>query len=125
MTLYEILGVPSDCSSDILRQQYHRLLLEYHPDKTNSNDLITKNRFEDIQNAYKILSNLELRLKYDQEQQRQHLHTLPHTNIDLNDFDDDNEYTCRCGTILELDKDLNFDIIECPNCSMKIEMKNK
>ena len=45
MNLYEILGVSSDCSSDILRQQYHRLLLEYHPDKRNLNDLITKKSF--------------------------------------------------------------------------------
>jgi DnaJ-class molecular chaperone len=123
MNLYEILGVSSDCSSDILRQQYHRLLLEYHPDKRNGNDLITQNRFEDIQNAYRILSNVELRLKYDQEQDRRYLHTLPHTNIDSNDFDD--EYTCRCGTILEIDKNMNLHIIECPNCSMKIELKTK
>ncbi|UJR38412.1 hypothetical protein I4U23_031080 [Adineta vaga] len=125
MTLYEILGVSPDCSSELLRQEYHRLLLEYHPDKRKTNDSSTQNRFEQIQNAYKILSNTELRLKYDQEQERQHLHTLPHTNIDSNDFDDDNQYTCRCGTVLEIDQDINFDIIECPNCSMKIELKNK
>jgi len=123
MNLYEILGVSSDCSMEILRQKYHKLLLEYHPDKTNSNDLITKKHFEDIQNAYKILSNVQLRLKYDQEQQRRYLHTLPHTNINSNDFDDDEEYTCRCGTILEIDKNIDSNIIECPNCSMKIELK--
>jgi curved DNA-binding protein CbpA len=122
MNLYEILGVTSDCSMDILRQQYHRLLLEYHPDKRNSNDLMINQRFEDIQNAYKILSNVELRLKYDQEQERRYLHTLPHTNIDCEDED---EYTCRCGTILQIDKDMNFHTIECPNCSMKIQIKNK
>jgi DnaJ-class molecular chaperone len=121
MNFYEILGVQSDCSMDILRQKYHRLLLEYHPDKTNSNDLINKKHFEDIQNAYRILSNLELRLKYDQEQERRYLHTLPHTNIDFND--DDDEYTCRCGTILQIDKNIDFHIIECPNCSMRIELK--
>ncbi|CAF2503386.1 unnamed protein product [Rotaria sp. Silwood2] len=124
MNLYEILGVPSNCSLNILRQEYHRLLLEYHPDKTNSNDLTNRKRFEDIQYAYKILSNVELRLKYDQEQERRHLHTLPHTNINSNDFNDD-EYTCRCGTILQIDDEINFDIIECPNCSMKIQLKDK
>jgi DnaJ-class molecular chaperone len=121
MTLYEILDVSSDCSLDVLRQNYHRLLLEYHPDKRNSNDLITKKCFEDIQNAYRILSNSELRLKYDQEQERHHLHTLPHTNINSKDFDD--EYICRCGTVLHIDKEIDFHIIECPNCSMKIQLK--
>jgi DnaJ-class molecular chaperone len=115
MNLYEILGVTSDCSMENLRQKYHRLLLEFHPDKTNSNN---QKRFEDIQNAYRTLSNADLRLKYDQEQERRYLHTLPHTNIDVND--DDNEYTCRCGTILTIDKDI--DILECPNCSMRIEL---
>lgn len=124
MNLYEILGVSSDCSMDILRQKYHKLLLEYHPDKTNLNDLNTKQHFEDIQNAYKILSNSQLRLKYDQEQQRKYLYTLPHTNIHSKhvDDDEDDEYTCRCGTILEIDKQNHSDIIECPNCSMKIEI---
>ncbi|CAF1612800.1 unnamed protein product [Rotaria magnacalcarata] len=125
MNLYEILGVSPNCTSDILRQEYHRLLLEYHPDKNNSNDLISRKRFEDIQNAYKTLSNVELRLKYDQEQERHHLHTLPHTKIDSNDFDDDDEYICRCGTVLEIDKEIDTDIIECPNCSMKIGLNKK
>jgi curved DNA-binding protein CbpA len=120
MNLYEILGVSSDCSGDIIRQQYHRLLLQYHPDKTNSND---SKRFEDIQHAYQILSNTELRRKYDQEQQRRYLHNLPHTNIDCDE--EEEEYTCRCGTILQIDKDINSHIIECPNCSTRIEIKNK
>jgi curved DNA-binding protein CbpA len=119
MNLYEILGVSSDCSMEILRQKYHRLLLEYHPDKTNSKDLINQKHFEDIQNAYRILSNVELRLKYDQEQERRYLHTLPHTNID---FNDDDEYICRCGTILPIDKNIDLNILECPNCSMRIEL---
>ncbi len=46
MNLYEILDASSDCTFDILRQNYHRLLLEYHPDKRNSNDLITKKCFK-------------------------------------------------------------------------------
>lgn len=126
MNLYEVLGVPSSCSSDMIRQAYRRLLLEYHPDKTKSNDFLNLKRFEDIQNAYKILSNNELRLKYDQEQERHHLHTLPHTNIDSNNFnDDDNEYTCRCGTIIEINKEIDTDIFECPNCSTKIQLTNK
>jgi DnaJ-class molecular chaperone len=123
MNLYEILDASSDCSLDVLRQNYHRLLLEYHPDpdKRNSNDLITKKSFEDIQNAYRILSNPELQLKYDQEQGRRHSYTLPHTNINSKDFDD--EYICRCGTVLHIDKEIDFDIIECQNCPMKIQLK--
>ena len=123
MNLYEILGVQSDCSMKILRENYHRLLLEYHPDKTQSSDVKTQQHFQDIQHAYQILSNSESRRKYDQEQQRHHLHALPHTKIDSNDFHDD-EYTCRCGKILLIEKETNnSQLIECPNCSMKIQWK--
>ena len=124
MNLYESLGVKSDCSPDTLRRKYHRLLLEHHPDKTNTNDSMTRKRFEEIQSAYRILSNVELRLKYDQEQERRHLHARPHANIHSNDLEDD-EYNCRCGTILLIDQERDFDVIECPNCSMKIQLRNK
>lgn len=124
MTLYEILGVKSDCSMKILRENYHRLLLEYHPDKSKSTNEKTEKHFQEIQHAYEILSNIESRRKYDEEQQRVYLHALPHTNVDSNDFNDDNEYPCRCGTILSFDKNsVDSQLIECPNCSMKIQWK--
>jgi len=120
MNLYEILGVSADCSVDKLRQNYHKLLLEYHPDKNLSNDSQIQQRFEDIQNAYKTLSNANLRLKYDQELQRIQLHNLPHTNIQLNEQND--EFICRCGTILDLQQEDLSQIVECPNCSTKIQL---
>lgn len=124
MNLYDILGVSWKCSSEELRHQYHRLLLEYHPDKTiNSTDSKRQNRFEEIKNAYQILSNIDLRRKYDQEQERLRLHSLPHTNLDLNQFED--EFFCRCGTILNIEKDNSLNILECPNCSTLIEILNK
>ena len=123
MNLYEILRVSPKCSSDELRRQYHRLLLEYHPDKTKSADENNRNQFDEIQSAYRILSDVKLRLKYDQEQQRKELHRLAHTNIDWNQSDE--EYVCRCGTILEIDDQLPSNIVECPNCSTRIEISNK
>lgn len=123
MNLYEILRVSRQCSFDELRRQYHRLLLEYHPDKiqsTNSND---RKHFEEIQSAYRILSDVKLRLKYDQEQERKELHRLAHTNVDWNQSDE--EFICRCGTILDLDDEIQSTIVECPNCSTRIEILNK
>ena len=120
MNLYEILGVKSDCSMKILRENYHRLLLEYHPDKSKSTDEQTPKHFEEIQYAYRILSDIQSRRKYDEEQQRRYLHTLSHVNINSEEFDEENQYICRCGTRLFME-DLN--VIECPNCSMKIQLK--
>lgn len=122
MNLYEILQVKSDCSMQILRENYHRLLLEYHPDKSQLNDEITQKHFQDIQYAYRILSNIESRRKYDEEQQRQYLHTLPHVNINPEEFDEDNQYICRCGTKLFVENIEHSNVVECPNCSMKIQL---
>lgn len=124
MSLYETLGVDSGCSSSELRRQYHRLLLEYHPDKTtDSVDPTKKTRYDDIQHAYKILSNVETRRRYDQEQERKHLHSLAHNNVDLSEVED--EYFCRCGTCLVIEKSSPSITVECPNCSTKIEISNK
>lgn len=123
MNLYEILGVKSDCSMKILRENYHRLLLEYHPDKRQSTDGKPAKHFEEIQYAYRILSDISSRRKYDEEQQRHYLHTLPHVNINSEEFDEENEYICRCGTSLSVENNEHFNVIECPNCSMKIQLK--
>jgi curved DNA-binding protein CbpA len=125
MSLYERLGVAPDCSFVELRRQYHRLLLEYHPDKNDPADATARTHFDGIQSAYRILSNVELRLKYDQEQERHRLHRLAHADLDWDELNDDDEYSCRCGTILQLDKDDPTNIIECPNCSTRIELRNK
>src|ERR1035437_6040354 len=58
---YKILGVPKNSSFDEIKRAYHILASQYHPDKNNGNE----NRFKEVAEAYRVLSNSESRRKYD------------------------------------------------------------
>ncbi|KAF9606021.1 hypothetical protein IFM89_021453 [Coptis chinensis] len=65
---YSILGIHNDASSSEIRSAYHKLALKWHPDrwtgsKTDDNEV--KQRFQQIQDAYTVLSNDGKRLMYD------------------------------------------------------------
>ncbi len=59
---YKVLGVAKTASSDEIRKAYLRLVRIYHPDRNNNKDAVSK--FNEISEAYKILGNLDNRLKY-------------------------------------------------------------
>ena len=77
--LYEILGLQSNASLDEIKKSYRKLSMKYHPDKNQGNEEATK-KFQDISNAYTILSDAESKSKYDMESQ------FSGGNIDLNDI---------------------------------------
>lgn len=58
---YEILGVSTSSSIDEIKIAFRKLALLYHPDKNPE----TKDFFVKILQAYEVLSNPELRKKYD------------------------------------------------------------
>jgi DnaJ-related protein SCJ1 len=62
---YKILGVPRDASQQQIKKAYRQLSLTYHPDK-HKGDEEKKNKFEEISNAYEVLSDEEKRRTYDQ-----------------------------------------------------------
>ncbi len=60
--LYNILCLEVNASQNDITKAYRKLSLKYHPDKNDGND----NMFVQINHAYKILSNCELRSIYDE-----------------------------------------------------------
>lgn len=64
-TYYQILGVAPDASSDDIKLQYRKLALKLHPDK-NQNDPQATEKFQELQEAYEVLSDPERRSAYDQ-----------------------------------------------------------
>lgn len=60
---YDVLGVGRESSLEEIKQAYHRLAMEYHPDKNPSPRAAEK--MKQINEAYRILSNQELRADYD------------------------------------------------------------
>jgi len=61
---YEFMRLPMDSSQDDVRKQYRRLCLVWHPDKNGGTEE-GRQRFEDLQVAYKFLMDEEQREKYD------------------------------------------------------------
>jgi molecular chaperone DnaJ len=62
--LYKILGVSENAANDDIKKAYRKLAKQYHPD-AKSGDKNAEERFKDISQAYKILSDPEKRKQYD------------------------------------------------------------
>ena len=70
INFYKVLGVARDASSREIKKAYRDAALKYHPDKIPADateaerDAMTS-KFQEIATAYEILSDDELRKKYD------------------------------------------------------------
>ena len=63
---YEILGISPNSSSEEIKKAYRRLAVKYHPDKNRDNSKEAEEKFKEVSEAYKILSDGEKRKIYDQ-----------------------------------------------------------
>lgn len=64
---YKILGVPRTATSKEIKTAYRKLALQWHPDKISDDSIKeeAEKKFQDIGEAYEVLSDDELRAKYD------------------------------------------------------------
>ena len=63
---YEILGISRDASPEEIKKAYRRLAIKYHPDRNPDNSKEAEEKFKEVSEAYKILSDSEKRQIYDQ-----------------------------------------------------------
>ena len=61
---YEILGVNRDASADVIKKAYRKAAKECHPD-THPGDKRAEERFKEIGEAYRILSDKQKREEYN------------------------------------------------------------
>ncbi len=60
---YKILGIERTASAEDIRYAYRKLVRKYHPD-LNPDDPEALELFKEINEAYKVLGNLDNRLYY-------------------------------------------------------------
>lgn len=61
---YKILGIPRTANKKTIKGAYRKLALEWHPDKNEDKEKAEK-MFQDISEAYEVLSDEEMKAKYD------------------------------------------------------------
>jgi DnaJ-class molecular chaperone len=62
---YAALGVSRTASQEEIQKAYRKMARKYHPDM-NPDDASAKNKFQEVQAAYEVLSDPDKRKRYDQ-----------------------------------------------------------
>ncbi|AET39428.1 Caj1p Ecym_4372 [Eremothecium cymbalariae DBVPG len=62
---YDVLGVQPDATAEQIKKAYRKKAIQTHPDK-NPNDPEAQAKFQEVSKAYKVLSDGELRSRYDE-----------------------------------------------------------
>lgn len=61
---YNVLDVDRDASAEEIKRAYRRAAMRWHPDR-NQGDTLAEERFKDINEAYRVLSDPSERARYD------------------------------------------------------------
>lgn len=67
MYYYEVLDVGPQAEPSAIKRRYYVLARQYHPDKVGKDDVEAAEKFKEIAEAYQVLSDPDLRKKYDAE----------------------------------------------------------
>ncbi|AMD20649.1 HDL095Cp [Eremothecium sinecaudum] len=64
-TYYDVLGVQPDATAEQIKKAYRKKAIQTHPDK-NPNDANAQAKFQEVSKAYKVLSDPELKSRYNE-----------------------------------------------------------
>ncbi|XP_058088710.1 uncharacterized protein LOC131235533 [Magnolia sinica] len=88
---YVVLGVDRDSSASEIRTAHRKLALKWHPDRCIQTPLHaeeSKRRFQQIQEAYTVLSDQRKKMMYDAglydpDEEEDEMSTISHTKVDF------------------------------------------
>src|SRR5690242_12397569 len=60
-TLYDTLGVPAHATDEEIKRAYRKAAMKWHPDRNHGAEETARAAFQEIKDAYAILSNAEQR----------------------------------------------------------------
>lgn len=63
---YSILGVSKDADEDAVKKAYKKAALKWHPDRNKSNPDQAHRKFQEVGEAFEVLSDKNKRAVYDQ-----------------------------------------------------------
>ncbi|WP_178392254.1 J domain-containing protein [Burkholderia sp. SRS-W-2-2016] len=64
-TLYDTLGVPAHATDEEIKRAYRKAAMKWHPDRNHGAEDTARAAFQEIKDAYAILSDAEQRKVYD------------------------------------------------------------
>ncbi|XP_014241278.1 dnaJ homolog subfamily C member 24-like [Cimex lectularius] len=126
---YEILGCRPEAKLEELKESYHKLLLEYHPDKRTS----SSEYFHKINEAWTTLRDPKERKLYDEILRQKELEeqTFLYGNYSLREMTHEPttgmySFPCRCGGMYNFTKkdfeEFNSYLVGCDQCSLMISV---
>lgn len=84
---FDILGIDKNADQDTIKKAYRKLAMQYHPDRGGD-----QNKFQEVQEAYDILSDPDKRAEWEFGQQRPSRNPFNEFNFNFGnsdfDFDD-------------------------------------
>ncbi|EAR96725.2 chaperone DnaJ (macronuclear) [Tetrahymena thermophila SB210] len=129
---YEILEVSIDATFEEIKKSFQKKIRQEHPDKSsdeNSQKIASK-----LIEAYKVLSDDNLRSEYNKQYEQQHQKANRGQCFDQINLEKQSnliDYECeQCGEIntIQIDsrnKDEDFVIVECIGCNLKLQINLK
>ncbi|MFM0502846.1 J domain-containing protein [Paraburkholderia caffeinilytica] len=64
-TLYDTLGVPTHATEEEIKRAYRKAAMKWHPDRNSGAEEVARATFQEIKDAYAILSDAAQRKVYD------------------------------------------------------------